>query len=326
MQCPDPSTHPSRRALLAALIGGVAFSAGHTAHGASDWPGDGIKVLLAYPPGGVSDQTMRALARHMAKQLKVPVVVENRPGASGTLALDAVRRAAPDGRTLAFSAATSVGLLWADKVRKKQGAATDSRPPVLPVAGVMRTPILIVGTKAVTGDSLADVLAHARQASGALRWATTGEGTTGHTVLRRVAQQAGVPIVHIPYKGGGQQIVDALGGQFEVLSTNVAPQQLQALRDGYLKALAVGAPQRLPVLPDVPTLAELGFARANLDSLFGLFAPRDTPEHIVQALHRSVVHALNEPEMRGRLLAADITPFTGTADDFQQAVLRELQR
>jgi tripartite-type tricarboxylate transporter receptor subunit TctC len=151
-------------------------------------------------------------------------------------------------------------------------------------------------------------------------------GTVGHRVLEQVALATGVQITHVPYKGGGQQLNDALGGQFELLSSNVAPQQLEYLRQGRLKAMAVGAPQRLPVLPDVPTLAELGFAQANLMSTFGLFAPRGLPADRLQRLNRLLNALLQQPLMQERLAASSNFAGGGSPAEFARQIQRERER
>ena len=284
------------------------------------WPARRVHILVAYPPGGVSDMIARDLAELLAAQLRVAVVVENRAGASGALAIEQLARSPADGHVLCFGAATAVALVAA--ARPPGGAAL----PVAPVAGVMRTPVLVVGTPALRAASFAGMLDLARSRPGGIRWASTGTGTTGHLVLERVRRASGAPLVHIPYKGGGQQINEALGGHFEVLSTNVAPQQLQAIQGGRLAPLAVGAPARLPVLPAVPTLAELGFPQANLDSLFGLFAPSDTPAAVVARIHAEVAQALATPGLRRKLLAANNTPFSGSTAEFTAEVLRVAER
>lgn len=289
-------------------------------------PGAALKMLVAYPPGGVSDLVARALAKEMADRLQVPVIVENRSGASGTLALELLQRSPPDGQTLVFTAAAAVGLVRHAAARRSPTSAATAPLPVQPVAGVMRTPLLLVGTSALASSAFADMIEEARKHPGMLRWATTGEGTTGHTVLQRVSQRAGVRIAHVPYKGGGQQLTDALGGHFELLSTNVAPSQLSALRDGRFKALAVGAPRRLPVLPEVPTLAELGYPSANLDSLFGLFAPPGTPSQVVERLHTLIEQALRSPSIRQSLLDANNQPYEGSVQDFALQVQHETDR
>ena len=277
--------------------------------------------MVAYPPGGVSDDITRALADRLARQLGVPVVVDNRAGAGGSVAMDALAKSTPDGHTLCFSAITPLTLL------PRLGPVNyDPVRDIQPVASVMFTPVLLVATPALDASTFADMLAAARQRPGRIRWATSGLGTTGHMVLEQVRRASGADISHIPYKGGGQQLTDALGGQFELLSTNVGAQQLQHIQSGRFKPLAVGAPARLAVLPDVPTLAELGFAQANLVSLFGLFAPGRTPQAVVARLNAEVNMALATPAIRERLQGVNNLPMAGSVEGFVRLIAEEAER
>jgi tripartite-type tricarboxylate transporter receptor subunit TctC len=311
-----------RRSLLFMALAAAAhgLARAQAAQQPRAWPARAVRILVAYPSGGVSDMIARELAAILSTRLGVRVVVENRAGASGTLAMEQLARSTADGHVLCFAAATAVALMPA------ASHLVAGTLPVKPVIGVMRTPVLVVGTPTLPATSFGEMLEFARTQPGGVRWATTGAGTTGHTVLERVRRATGAPLVHIPYKGGGQQITDALGGHFEVLSTNVAPQQLQAIQRGRLTALAVGAPGRLSVLPAVPTLAELGFPEANLDSLFGLFAPAGIPPAIVARIHAEVDVALRSTGLRSKLLAANNPLFSGSTADFTAQVLRETQR
>lgn len=275
-----------------------------------------LRLVVAYPPGGVSDEVARALAGPLAAELGRPVRVEHRPGAGGAVAMEMLARAPADGSVLVFCAVTPLALL-------PLLGPTPYHPQrdIAPVAAVMATPVLVVGTPALAATDLAGLLAAARARPGALRWASSGLATTGHLVLEQVCLSAGVEIVHVPYKGGGQQLTDALGGQFEVLSSNVAPTPLQHVQAGRLRALAVGAAQRLPVLPGVPTLAEAGHPDANLQSLFGLFAPGATPPALVDRLNAAVRSAL--APLRPRLLASNNLPQDGGAAEFAQRIAAE---
>ena len=288
---------------------------------AAPWPSRPVRLIVVYPPGGVSDGMARVLAEPLAQSLGVPVLIENRPGAGGSLGMDALARATPDGCTLAFSAISPLTLhpLLAR-------VPYDPQRAFVPVASVMRTPVLVVGTPAFTGHGFGELIAQARRQPGEVRWATSGVATIGHLVLAQVRVQSRTDITHIPYQGGGPQLNDALSGQFEVLSTNVAAQQLQYIEGGRFQALAVGAPARIEALPAVPTLAELGFEKANRDSLFGIFAPARTPAAVVQRLNAEINRVLDSSVVRARLRGAYNLPAGGGTDDFAHEIAVDRRR
>lgn len=303
-----------RRALLLAG-GGVAVAAG-----AADAPARPIRLIVVYPTGGLSDGIARTLAETLAQRLGVPVFVENRPGGGGSVGLEALAKAEPDGTTLAFSAISPL------TVRPHLTAVRyDPLRDFAPVASVMYTPVLLVGTPALRARSFRELLAEARERPGELRWASSGPGTAGHLVLEHVQLGTGLRFVHVPYKGGGQQLTDALGGQFELLSTNLAPAQLELVAAGRLLPLALGSPTRSQALPQVPTFAELGLPRANIVSLFGLFAPGRTPEAVLARLNAEINHALQAGELPARLRAADNIPTGGSRASFARQIAREWQ-
>ncbi|MBC5764979.1 Bug family tripartite tricarboxylate transporter substrate binding protein [Ramlibacter albus] len=306
--------HPRRHVLAAALAPLLARAQAPAAR----WPLKPIRIIVVYPTGGLSDVVSRTLATSLSDKLGVPVFVDNRPGDGGALGMQLLARAQPDGYTLAFSAVTPLTLK-----PHIQDVGYDAVNGFAPLAAVMYTPVLLVGTPAFTGRSFADLVALARAKPGQLRWATSGVATSGHLVLEEVRQALRVNITHVPYKGGGQQIVDALSGQFELLSTNLAADQVEHVRAGKLRALAVGAPTRLKVLPNTPTFSEVGVPRANVASLFGLFATGGTPPEVVATINAAVQEALAAPELQARLRSADNIPGRGTADDFAREIARQ---
>lgn len=311
-----------RRHFLQRIGFAAACALPHLSHAASSpWPSRPVRLIVVYPPGGVSDGMARALAEPLAQSLGVPVLIEHRAGAGGSLGMDALARATPDGHTLAFSAISPLTLhpLLAR-------APYDPLRAFVPVASVMRTPVLVVGTPAFAGRGFGELIALARRQPGAVRWATSGVATIGHMVLAQVRLQSRTDITHIPYQGGGPQLNDALGGQFEVLSTNVAAQQLQYIESGRLQALAVGAPARIEALPAVPTLAELGYEKANRDSLFGIFAPARTPAAVVQRLNAEINRLLQGDPLRARLREAYNLPAGGSIEDFAQEIAADRRR
>lgn len=285
---------------------------------AQAWPARPIRLVVAYPPGGVSDVVARALADKLAGPLGQPVVVENKAGASGGIGMDAVAKAAPDGYTLGFAAISPLAL------NPHLGkSAFDPVKDIAPVVSVMYSPVLLLATTASPAKDFNELLAAARSKPGAVRWATSGPASLGHIMLEQLKAGAKVDITHVPYKGGAQQMNDALSGQFEILSTNASPAVTQHIKSGKLRALAVGAPARLDTLPGVPTLAELGHAGANLTSLFGVFAPAGVPQPVLQRLNAEINKALALPDVRARLTGSDNVPTGGSAADFAKQIADE---
>ncbi|MBG9388592.1 Bug family tripartite tricarboxylate transporter substrate binding protein [Caenimonas aquaedulcis] len=298
-----------RRRQLIAWAGASGTAMAWPAHAAST-----LRIVVAYPPGGISDRIARLLAIKLAPILDATVIVENQAGAGGSVALAAVSRAAPDGRTLGFSAISPIAL---------SHYFGRPAPRVVPVSGVMHTPLLLVGTSALAARSFADMVTQAREHPGTLRWATSGIATIGHLAVEQVKREMRVDVVHVPYSGGAPQLQDALAGRFELLSTNLAPLQIDYVRSGQLHALALGAPQRSPLLPSLPTFTELGCPGANLSSLFGLFAPDGTSGGVVARLNAACAQVLAQPEFRQVLIDGGNLPATGSAADFVRAIERE---
>ncbi|WPB58169.1 tripartite tricarboxylate transporter substrate binding protein [Xylophilus sp. GOD-11R] len=305
-----------KKLLSSVFLLGAAFAA--SAQAPQGYPNRAIRIVVAYPAGGVSDNVARSLADRLAGPLGVPVVVENKAGASGGIGMDAVAKAAPDGYTIGFSAISPLVL------NPHLGPTPfDPLKDIAPVASVMYSPVVVLGTSALAARDFRSLIGFARSHPGEVRWATSGNASLGHLMLAQLTAAANVTITHIPYKGGGQQLNDALGGQFEVLSTNAAPAIAAQAKQGKLVPLAVGAPSRLGSLPDVPTLGELGYGSANLSSVFGIFAPGRTPAAVVQRLNAEINRILANPEFRNQLLAADNVATTMTPEEFGREIASE---
>jgi tripartite-type tricarboxylate transporter receptor subunit TctC len=276
-----------------------------------------VRVIVPYAPGGTSDAAMRLLAERLAPALGQTVVVENRPGASGTTGVDAMAKST-DGHTFAFSAISPVTLN-----PHLQKVPYDPLKDVLPVASVMYSPVYFVATGAFTGKSFADVLSQARAEPGKLNVASSGMGSVGHLMLEQLSRKAGVKFNHIPYKGSGQVINDAAGGQFELFTTNPSPAVNGLIAQGKLRVLAVAAGQRLPGFPEAPTFTELGHPDANLSSVFGVFAPARTPPEAVKRLNAEVNKLLADKEVQERLAKLDNIVSPSTPEQFAARLQRE---
>lgn len=304
-----------RRALALAAAG---FATGPLAAFGQAYPSKPVRIVVSYPAGGVSDAVARAIADKLTAQLGQPVVVENKAGASGAIGLDAVAKSAPDGHTLGFSAISPLAL--SPHLGK---LPFDPARDIVPLASVMYSPVVLLATSATPARDLRELLAAARARPGSVRWATAGTASLGHIMLEQLKAAAKVDITHVPYKGGGQQVTDALSGQFEIISTNAAPAVMAHVKAGKLRPLAVGAPERLDTLPQVPTLAELGLPASNLVSLFGFFLPANVPAPIQQRLNAEINKVLQLPDIRSRLVNSDNVPTGGTAAEFAQRIRTE---
>lgn len=301
----------------AASVAGLQARAADTA----SWPRHAIHMIVAYPAGGVSDTVTRALAEKLTSDLGAPVVVENRGGAAGTIGVDVVAKAAPDGYTFGFASISPLALN-----PHLMKPPFNPEKDILPVVSVMYSPVVLLATQAADMKDIKDfpaLIDLARRKPGMVSWATSGKGSVGHIMAEQVMRKANVKILDVPYKGAGQQMQDALGSQFDVLSVNSAPMLAPQIKAGKLRPLAVAAPQRLAAYPGIPTFAELGYPGANLSSLFGIYAPAGLPAPILQRMNAAVNKALKDPKVAGILAHSDNVATGGTPESFKQEIERQ---
>ena len=265
---------------------------------APDYPSRPVKIVVPYAPGGVTDIIARHLAPKLQALLGQPFVVENKPGASGNIALDFVAAAAPDGYTLFVGNVTTNAInenTFADKLKFKPSRA---------LAGVSRlvdTPHMVIASAAFPASNIAELVAWAKANPGKLDYASAGIGSYPHLDFLKFARTTGIEATHIPYKGGaGQMVPSLLAGETQVAFMNLAT-TVEHVKAGKLKALATSMPSRVPELPDVATMAEQGYPGIGTNAWQGLFAPAATPKPILDKLHGAVVQVLNNPEMKAML-------------------------
>ena len=284
---------------------------------AQTFPSKPVRVIVVYPPGGTSDAVTRLLAEKLAPALGQQVLVENRGGAGGAIGMDAMAKSAPDGHVIAFSAISPVTLL--PHVGK---VPYDALKDIAPLASVMYSPVYLLATPAFTGRDFAEVVAQSKAKPGSLRVGTSGIATLGHLMVEQL-RIAGLDMTHVPYRGGGQVITDAAGGQFELFTSNPSPGVNAMLQQGKFRILAVAAPKRLAALPAIPTMVELGYPDSNYTSHFGFFAPARTPEAVLRRLHAEINATLALPDVAERLARLDNVVAISTAEQFAQVVRRE---
>src|SRR5436190_1876460 len=280
---------------LSALLFCILYAAPATAQ---EYPSRPVKILVPYGPGGATDIIARIVAQHLTSELGQSFIVENRPGANGNLALEAAAKATPDGYTLL------VGNVSTNAINENIYASTLSIKPSRDLAGVAKLveiPHIVVPPASLPANNIAELIALAKKEPGKLNFASVGIGSYPHLDMERFMRAAGIQMIHVPYKGGaGQAIPAMIAGEVQVAFFNMAS-LLPHIKSGRLKALAAIPAQRLPELPNVPTLAEQGFAGIGTNAWQGMFAPAATPKPVVDALHRAVFVVLSRPETKDGL-------------------------
>jgi tripartite-type tricarboxylate transporter receptor subunit TctC len=257
------------------------------------------------------------LAERLSPLLGQAVVVDNRAGAGGTIGMDFVAKS-EDGHTLAFAAISPLTLN--PHIMKVQ---YDPMKDFVAVASVMYSPVYVLATAKFKGRSFADVIALAKAQPGKVSIASSGYGTLGHIMIEQIRRKSGADLTHVPYKGGSQLITDAAGAQFDLFVANPLASINGLIDEGKLRVLAVTGPRRLANMPQVPTLAELGYAQANLTSLFGFYAPAATPPDVVRRLNAEINKVLAEKDTQERLHKLDNVVSTSTPQQFTALIEKE---
>ncbi|GAA5233272.1 tripartite tricarboxylate transporter substrate binding protein [Verticiella sediminum] len=276
---------------LSILLGTLAFCLGGAA-GAQDYPSRMTTIVVPFPPGGSTDTLARQLADHLAKDTGQPVVVENRPGAGGTVGSVAVARAAPDGYTLGMGVTGSHAVSYS----LFQKPPYDPVKDFAPVSMIVSAPLVLVVNENVPVSDVQGFIAHAKANPGKLTYGSPGNGTSMHLTGEMFDLAAGTDTLHVPYRGSAAALNDLIGGQIDLMYGDVLV-LMPHLQSGRIKAIAVTGAERHPMLPDVPTIAESGLPDFVSLSWQGLFAPAGTPEPVIAALNERIVAILRKPEV-----------------------------
>ncbi len=288
----------TRRAVL--FLAAAPLLAGTAAAQQAAWPDKMIKLVVPFPAGGPTDTASRIVGQRLAERLKQPVVVDNRAGASGSIAASQVAKSPADGYTLMMLATPT---LLAPHLYKRAGY--DTVNDFVPVATVYDLPIVVVVNPAQLPDvtDLQKLIQYAKAQKAPLNYTSSGAGSFGHLSMELLKQMAGFDMQHVPYKGGVPAITDTIGGQVPVMYADLVA-ALPHIHAGKLRAIAVGSPQRVSVLPDVKTIAEQGIKGYDAVSWGGLLAPKGTPKAVVDRIAGEVRHILADKEIQDKLLGA----------------------
>ena len=306
----------SRRLSLGLLLG---LSLAPLAVQAQEWPSKPITLIVPFPAGGSNDVAARVMGESVRKRLGQTVVVDNKPGANGSLGVDAVLRAPKDHYTY-LVASDSVSLLPLFRT-----LSWDLTKTFTPIAMLSTQPIVVVTGAASGLKSIKDLQAAARSKPDQLPYATSGQGSLQHLVGELFSQNLGINLLHIPYKGGGQAVNDVLAGQVTVAVLGAAA-VLPHIKSGKLVALAVSTRQRSPMLPDTPTLAESGAGDIDVPQWSAMFALEGTPPAVLARLRKSVQDSLAEPELKQQFLNAAMETVATPPEAFQQRMLQDRER
>ncbi|MDM0109540.1 tripartite tricarboxylate transporter substrate binding protein [Variovorax sp. J22R24] len=306
-----------RRSLVRAAIGmGMLGAACAPQAQTAAWPAKPIRVVVGFAPGGSTDVMARILSQALSESLGQPVVIDNKPGASGNIAASEVIRAAPDGQTFLI-APTSVETANPSLFKSTLLPSRD----LTPVASVGRTQMYLVAKPQMAAKDARDLVALAKAKPGTLSYASAGAGTPPHLACELFKQATGTYITHIPYRGAAPALQDVLSGQADfVCDPGIA---FPHIRTGKVKLLGVVSAKRSPFFPDVPTVGEQGFPGANLDVWFGMWAPNGTSPDIVARMNREIGKALSQAGLKSRYGDLGAEPVAMDTAEFRKLLVNE---
>jgi tripartite-type tricarboxylate transporter receptor subunit TctC len=304
-----------RRRAVVAAFGLVLLCA---AAGAQSFPSRPVKLVVTFAAGGAADLFARVLANDMGQELGQQVFIEVHAGAGGVTGVDFTAKSAPDGYTICFAGASALSAI-PFMVAKMP---FDWQNDLSLITTALRVPQAIVVSPSLGVDTLPAFIAYARAHPGKVNFGSAGAGTITHLGAELLKEEANIDIVHVPYRGVAPAMTDLLGGQVQMLVADV-PFLLPQIKAGAIKALAVTSATRTPVLPDVPTTAEMGYPKVNSDNWYGLVAPAGVPAEALERLHRAAVAALNSDDLKKQYETFNATPVPITPRQFHAFIVAE---
>ncbi len=306
-----------RRHLLAA----AALTPLARGSNAQTYPTKSIRFVVPFAPGGTSEIVARSVAQELTSQLGQTVYVENKAGGAGTIAMTDVAKSAPDGYTLILSHVGTLAVNPYAMTRQPYDVTKD----FVPVGLLARVPNIFVCHADFPAGNFKEFVELAKKNPGKYNYGSAGNGSAGHLAFEYLKLVTGTYIVHIPYRGTGPQLQDLLAGRTE-LSSAGAPALLPHIKSGKLRALAVGTPQRIPALPDVPTVSEMGHKDFETSQWYGVHVPAGTPRDIVARLNSEINKALRSSHVTQRFAADNASAGIGTPEDYAAFIAREQKR
>lgn len=306
--------------LLLILAAAVAASAAIAQAPATDWPTKVVKIIVGYPPGGPNDIIARATGQKISVAVGQPVIVENRPGASGTIGSDFVAKSPADGHTLIMNATTHsmVNALY-------EKLPFDADKDFTPITLVGESTLVLVVRQDQPAKNLAELLASGRTEASKLSFASTGAGSSPHLAGEMLRQLSKANLIHVPYKGSAPAMTDLLGGQVTMMFEPL-PSALPHIKSGKLRPVGVTSVKRIRELPDVPTMAESGLPGFDITVWWGLFGPANMPPAVVQKIASTVNSNLAAPDIREKFDTLGITPVGTTPAEFRGVLQKDIAK
>ena len=280
-----------RRILAAGLLAFAAAAAAQT------WPAKPVRIVVAYPPGGGIDVLGRQLAEKLTAAWAQPVVVENRPGANTIVAADAVAKSAPDGYSVLFTTDATFSI----NPHLYTKLPYDTQHDFVPVTMLVLLQQLLVANPALPANNLPELIRLAKERPGSINYASYGSGSQPHLSGEMLKYKAGIDLVHVPYKGISLAVPAVMAGEVQLTFAGIAS-SIGPLKAGRVKPLAIGGAKRSPLLPEVPTFIELGYAEVETHAWFGLFLPAGAPREAVARIYQDSKKIIDEPEFRQKQL------------------------
>src|SRR5712691_13028479 len=287
---------------------------------AQDFPNKTIRLIVPFPPGGPNDIIARVVGQRMSEILKQPIVIDNRSGQGGVVGTDVVAKAAPDGYTIAIA---SAGALAISPSMEK--VAYDTLKDLQPITLVAKVPEMLVVATSVPAKDMKELVELARAQPGKLNFASSGPGSLPHLAGELLKLTAKIDIVHVPYRGAAPAVNDLLGQQVQMVFLDL-PVLLPQVKAGGLRAIAVGAPQRVPTAMEVPTTAEAGMPDLLIENWYGMVAPTGTPAAVVATLNRVAIEAMRDPAVKEKLASQGAELIGDTPEHFRAFIDTEIER
>ena len=298
---------------LSLIVSSVAYAT---------YPEKSIRFVVPFATGGTSEIIARSIANSLSTQLGQSVYVENKPGAAGNIAMEEVKRSAPDGYTIILG---HVGTLAANPILFGSKLPYDANKDFVPITLIAKVPNVIAVGKTSGIKNLADLVIQAKKNPNKISYGSAGNGSAGHLAMEYFASEAGIDLMHVPYKGSGPMLTDLIGGQ-TMATFNGLPSLVGQIKGGALIPLAVGSATRSPSLPNVPTIAESGYKGFETSQWYGVLAPAGTPKEIINKLQKEISIALKSKEGTKRMVDDGASLVGNTPDEFSKFMKSEQDR